>query len=283
MTKAAVARHYAQAVFEIGEERGTVDRWLEDLRLIAEYFGNRRLAFVLNEPNIPFTRKELIVRDLLSGKIQPDALGLALLLVERDLVDSAPRIRDEYERRYNDYHHQDVAEVVTAMPLDADLRERVRADLERITGKRILLRERVDPTILGGAIARVGDTLLDGSVRHRLTLLRQQIERGEGFFGGPSDGETIPPDLDRGPGGGGAPSAPGTPGGAGGAGPAGGTSGGGPGATGPSPNGAGPTSSTRTGPRAQASAHLAPVGAATGQPRASHPDRRGKRGKGRRR
>jgi F-type H+-transporting ATPase subunit delta len=281
MIKGAVARHYAQAVFEIGEEHGTVDRWREDVGLIAEYFGNRRLAFILKEPNIPFARKELVVRDLLSGKVQTDALGLALLLVERGLVDAAPRIRDEYERRYNDYYHQAVAEVVTAVPLDDDLRASVRADLERITGMRIMLRERVDPTILGGAIARVGDTLLDGSVRRKLTLLRQQMERGGGFFGGPSDGETIPPDLDRGPGGGGAPGAPSTPGGAGGAGPAGTPGGGTP--TGPTTNGTGPSASTRTGPRAQASAHLAPVGAASGQQRSAHPDRRSKRGKGRRR
>jgi F-type H+-transporting ATPase subunit delta len=213
--KGAVARRYAQAVFEIGVEQKTVDRWLEDLGVIAEYFGYRRLAFVLSEPNIPFERKKLIVQDLLGSKIQHDALGLALLLVERDIADAAPRIREEYERRYNEYHNQAVADVTTALPLDADLRASIQADLAHITGKRIILRERVDPSILGGAIARVGDTLLDGSVRRKLMLLRQEMERGGGFFG-PSDGETIPPDL-GGPNGG-TPAAP-APGGSQGSGP----------------------------------------------------------------
>ena len=73
------------------------------------------------------------------------------------------------------------------MPLDDDLREQVKADLQRVTGKRIILHEQVDPTILGGAIARVGDTLIDGSVRRKLSLLRQQILRGGGL-GGAEDG-----------------------------------------------------------------------------------------------
>ncbi len=87
MLKGAVARHYAQAVFELATEQGTIDRWHDDLKVVAEYLGNRRLAFVLKEPNIPAKRKELIVRDLLNGKVQREALNLAQLLTERGLAD----------------------------------------------------------------------------------------------------------------------------------------------------------------------------------------------------
>jgi F-type H+-transporting ATPase subunit delta len=186
--KGATARRYAEAAFEIAREQGSVDRWLEDLRVVAEYFGDHRLAFILSEPNITFDRKQQVVKDLLAGKVQQDALGLALLLVERGLVELAKRILVEYERLFNDYHNQVVAEVTTAMPLEADSRELIRRDLQEVTGKKILLQERVDPAILGGAIARVGDTLIDGSVKRRLAVLRQQILRGGGAFGGPGDG-----------------------------------------------------------------------------------------------
>ncbi len=188
MLKGATARRYAEAVFEIGVEQGTVDRWRADLSLIAEYLGDHSLVFILGEPNIPFDRKELIVKDLLAAKLQPDALGLALLLVERGLVELAKRIFAEYDQLYNDYHNQIVAEVTTALPLEAESRDLIQRDLQTITGKKILLQERVDATILGGAVARVGDTLIDGSVKRRLTLLRQQILRGGGAFGGASDG-----------------------------------------------------------------------------------------------
>ncbi|HET8906804.1 MAG TPA: ATP synthase F1 subunit delta [Ktedonobacterales bacterium] len=193
MLKGATARRYAEAVFELGVEEKSVDRWLQDLRLIAEYFGDHRLTFLLGEPNIQFNRKELVVKDLLQGKIQPEALNLALLLVERGLVELAPRVRDEFERKYNDFHNQVPANLTTAMPLDDETRARVLADLQRLTGKKVLLQEQVDPSILGGAIARVGDTLIDGSVRRRLQLLRQQMERG-GAFSTQMDGVNTSPD-----------------------------------------------------------------------------------------
>ncbi len=197
MLKGATARRYAEAVFEIGVQEEKLDRWLEDVRVLAEYYDNRRLAFVLREPKIPFDRKELVVRDLLAAKVQPEALNLALLLVERGLVDLAPAIRDQFEKLYNDYRGQAIAQVTTAVPLDDGLRASITGELQQITGKRILLEEHVDPAILGGAIARVGDMLIDGSLKRRFTLLREQIRQG-GSFGG-SDGSgavLISPDGD---------------------------------------------------------------------------------------
>ena len=189
MLKGATARRYAEAVFELGVEQNTVDRWLQDLRLIADYFSDHRLIFLLSEPNIQFPKKELIVKDLLDGKVQPGAIALALLLVERGLVELAPRIRDEFARKYDDYHHQIHANLTTAMPIDDVTRAGVVADLQRLTGKKVLLDEQVDSSILGGAIARVGDTLIDGSVRRRLQLLKQQLQRG-GMFTSQMDGMT---------------------------------------------------------------------------------------------
>lgn len=204
MSAGAVARRYAEAVFEIGVEKHDVDTWLQDLRTIAEYFGNRRLQFVLSEPNISFERKRQIVSDLLQSKVSHDALGLALLLVERGLVNQTGRILDQYTQRYNDYHNQAVATVTTAMPLDDATRDEVRRQLERQTGKKIILEEKIDPSILGGVIARVGDLLIDSSVRYRLSKLRQQIIQGGGSFGGSSDGRGPEPSGPAGGPGGGA-------------------------------------------------------------------------------
>jgi F-type H+-transporting ATPase subunit delta len=256
--KGAVARRYADAVFEIGAQQETVDRWRADLGVIAEYFGNRRLAFVLNEPKIPFTRKEQIVRDLLASKVQPEALNVALLLVERGLVDAAPAISTQFEKLYNDYRGQAVAQITTAIPLDAELRTRITAELSDITGKRILLQEKVDPSILGGAIARIGDTLIDGSLKRRFQLLRQQIAQG-GTFGGPldgADGNSMAP-------------LPG-PNGAGGTGGTGGTGGAdspnGARGDGSTPTASGPESATDTAPRPGDGPHMAPRRPGTSTP-----------------
>ena len=254
MLKGAVARRYAEAIFEISVEQQTLDRWRDDVGLIAEYFRNRQLAFILGEPNVRFERKEAIIRDLLSAKVQPDSLRFALLLAERGLVGIAPRVRDEFERLYNEYRGQAVAQVTTAMPLDDEMRARVSADLQAMTGKRILLQERVDPTILGGAIARVGDTLIDGSVRRRLMILRDQIRQGS--FGGPSDGTdgfVMPIIPDIGPSAGGTPFVV-TPTRGNGASPSN--------ESGPT-NPQGPTSATEMAPRTGDSPHLAPRSASS--------------------
>ncbi|MFI5273415.1 MAG: ATP synthase F1 subunit delta [Ktedonobacterales bacterium] len=186
MLKGATARRYAEAVFQLAKEQSAVDRWRDDLRTVAEYFANKRLLFVLSEPKIAATRKEQMVRDLLAAKVQPEALNLALLLVERGLAALGPAISQAYDQRYNDYRGIAVAQVTTAMVLDDALRQQITAELAKITGKRIELHERVDPAILGGALARVGDTLIDGSLRRRFELLRGQI--AVGTLGGPDDG-----------------------------------------------------------------------------------------------
>jgi F-type H+-transporting ATPase subunit delta len=272
--KGIIARRYAEAAFELGTEHQSLDRWLNDVRVIADYLGDRQLRFILSEPNIQFDRKEQIIRELLQDKLQKDALGLALLMVERQHVEAAKGVRDEFERLYDNYLGQAHAELTTAAPLDDDLRERVKADLQRMTGKRIILHERVDPSILGGAIARVGDTLIDGSVKRKLSLLRQQILRGGGL-GGANDG--VQPDFGTPPGGGGAPVTNGPTPDMSGAGPNGGA---------PSPGDGssanGGASSNETAPRSAGGAHLAPKSGAPSSPRVDDGRGRGRRERRRR-
>ena len=174
----AIARRYAEAVFEMGRNTNGIERWRTDIQLLAEYLRDRRLAFVLSEPNVAFSTKEAMLRDLLSDKVQPDALGLALVLVDQDQVSMVPRIVTEFERLYDEYKNQAQATIITATPLDAAETAQLAAALQKMTGKQITLTTEIDPTILGGVVARVGDTLIDGSVRRRLALLREQIING---------------------------------------------------------------------------------------------------------
>jgi F-type H+-transporting ATPase subunit delta len=178
MLKGAIARRYAEAIFDIARKQNTIDRTLEDVQGIATVFSNRKVAYLLIEPRVSAQRKETAVRQALASKVLPTSLNLALLVVERQLVEAMQNIANELEKLVLDYKNEAKAEVATATEMDEAQRNSVKQALERRTGKTILMQTKVQPEILGGVVARVGDQVIDGSVRYRLTALRQQLLRG---------------------------------------------------------------------------------------------------------
>jgi F-type H+-transporting ATPase subunit delta len=178
MLKGAIGRRYAEAIFDIAKKQNTLDRTLDDVREIARLFSHRTLAYLLNEPKIPTQRKENAIRQALASKVLPTSLNLALLVVQRELVEAMPSIARELEQLVLNYKNQAVAQVTTAMPMDQQEQNAVRQALEQRTGKTILMQTKVSPDILGGVVARVGDRVIDASVRHRLASLRRQLLTG---------------------------------------------------------------------------------------------------------
>lgn len=201
MLKGAIGRRYAGAIFDIARKQGTIDRTLEDVQGIAEVFSNRKIAYLLNEPKVPAKRKETAIRQALAPKVLPTSLNLALLVVQRELVDAMQNIANELEKLVLDYKNEAKAEVTSAAPLDEAQSNAVKQALERRTGKTIIMQTKVQPEILGGVVARVEDKVIDGSVRYRLSALRQQLLRGVAAntdtdaFVPPeiSDGNLVPP------------------------------------------------------------------------------------------
>lgn len=175
MLKGAIARRYAGAIFELARKQNTLDRTLEDVKEIARLFSIRKLAYLLREPKVPTKRKETALRQALEPRVLPTSLNLALLIVQRELVDVMPNIAAELEQLVLDYRNQAIAEVTTAQPLDEGQRTVLQQALEKRTGKSVIMHSRVDPSILGGVVARVGDQVIDGSVRFRLHALQQRL------------------------------------------------------------------------------------------------------------
>jgi F-type H+-transporting ATPase subunit delta len=175
MLKGAIARRYAGAMFDIAIKQNTLDRTLEDVQGIGQLFSKHTLAYLLREPKVPAQRKEKVLREALKDRVLPTSLNLALLVVQRGLVDLMPNIAAEFQRLVLNYKNQAVAEVTTAVPMDDQQQALVTKALEQRTGKTILLQTRVNPEILGGVVARVGDQVIDGSVQRRLQALRRQL------------------------------------------------------------------------------------------------------------
>ncbi|HET9613229.1 MAG TPA: ATP synthase F1 subunit delta [Candidatus Limnocylindrales bacterium] len=177
-TRDSAPRRYAEAAFEIGQRDDTIETWRRDLDQAADTLGEgSELLGVLANPALPLEgRREVVGR--VYGGLSEKARNLLLVLVQRGRIEQLPRIAAEF-RRLDDQRQGIVhATVTSAAPLnDTELRA-LTARLEQMTGKRVALQAGVDESLLGGLIVRVGDRLIDGSVRGRLERLRTQLASG---------------------------------------------------------------------------------------------------------
>jgi F-type H+-transporting ATPase subunit delta len=174
MGKGVSAKRHAQAVFQIALEEKQLDRWLADLEKISAVLGDADIAAVLASPRVRMDKKRDVLNRGLKG-MSPMAMNLALLLVEKNRLHLARSLAVEYRRLMNGYLGMELAEVTTAIPISAQEGESIGKGLAAISGKRVTVESSVDPAILGGFVAKLGDKLIDGSARTRLQELRKTI------------------------------------------------------------------------------------------------------------
>ena len=175
MPRSPSPRRYAQAVFQIALESGDLDSWEEDLRVVALALESRELSSLLDAPQVPAARKLDVIRSTLGDAVVPLVLNLLSILATRNLAHLVPSILDEYDRLLDAHRGIERAEVISALQLNDAERTKIAEILEGIVGKEIRLSSIVEPSILGGLIARVGDRVIDGSVRARVRQMHRNI------------------------------------------------------------------------------------------------------------
>ncbi len=168
---------YAVALFEVARAEGALETVEDELFRIARTFeANEELRSTLTDPSIPVDRRLSIVDDLLGGgRASPVTTALVSFVVAAGRSRDLPAIIDKLVERAANERQEVVAEVRTAIPIDAALSERLAAALSSATDKRVSIKAVVDPTVLGGVVARIGDTVFDGSVRHRLDQMKEAM------------------------------------------------------------------------------------------------------------
>lgn len=174
MARRAYAKRYSQAIFEIALETGELDKWQSDLPKIISIVGETTFKAFLESPKVHFDGKARLLSEQLEG-IGPFALNLVLLLVARGKLSKIDDIADEYQRLLDNYHGIEPAEVITAIPLDEKNELKLAEHLGAIVGKKVALKPEVDPTLIGGFVARVGGKLLDGSTHGKLMALKREL------------------------------------------------------------------------------------------------------------
>ena len=174
MARKAHAGRYAQAIFEIAQEKKELDRWQSDLEKIVGVVGDAELMTVLESPKLRFDDKSRLLSESLKG-IGPLALNLVHLLVTKGRLDIIADIADEYQRLLDSYHGIERAEVSTAIPLDDEDKLKLTEYLSAVVDKGVSLRAETNPGIIGGITVRVGGKLLDGSTRSMLAALKREL------------------------------------------------------------------------------------------------------------
>jgi F-type H+-transporting ATPase subunit delta len=182
MTARTAAKRYARALFDVASaERTDVAAIGEELSSVARLVaGNEPLQRAMANPAIPAPRKRAVVEQLLArSPVTPVLSKVLLLLADRDRLVLLPDLAEAYQSRLMDHQQVVRAEVTTAMPLPEDRVAALRQGLAQATGRRVELEVRVDPALVGGAIARIGGTVYDGSVTTQLEKMKQRLVRAE--------------------------------------------------------------------------------------------------------
>jgi F-type H+-transporting ATPase subunit delta len=167
---------YAQGIFEIAQAEGSLEKVENELFQFSQLFqGNEQLREKLTDQSLPVEKRQAIVEDLLGQKASPLTVNLISFLVGTGRARELPEIVARLVERAAAQRQREVAEVRSAIMLDEEQQRRLTEALEKATGKKIELKVIQDPSVLGGVLARVGDTVIDGTVRRRLDQLRESL------------------------------------------------------------------------------------------------------------
>lgn len=176
MAEKGLVEAYAHASLEVAraEKLGTT---IEDdlFRFARALEANDDLRSALTDRSLPAEQRIAIVEELMGGIAVPPSVGLVSMVVGAGRAGELPAIVDRFLELSAEERKHEVAEVRAAVPLDERVRERLARALSKATGKEVEVKVVVDPNVLGGVVARVGDTVIDGTVRHRLEQLKERL------------------------------------------------------------------------------------------------------------
>jgi F-type H+-transporting ATPase subunit delta len=171
------ARRYAEAAFQLAERDDAIEPWLRHLQAAAAALGDERIVRPLENPAVPLEQREKAISAAVKGA-PVQVRNLLLLLLRRNRLELLPRVAAEYKRLYDRREGITPAIVTSAAPLDKTEVKEITDRLRQLTDGQVELDLRVDPSLLGGVVVRLGDQLLDGSVRGRLERLRTLVATG---------------------------------------------------------------------------------------------------------
>jgi F-type H+-transporting ATPase subunit delta len=176
MTEQTKVDAFASALLEVARVSGQLSGVEDDLFRFARTFeGSDDLRMALTDPQLPIERRISVIEQLMGDKALQTSTALVSMVVATGQSAELPAIVSRFVELAASERDREVAEVRSAIPLDDAQVARLAEALGKATGKTIEVKVIVDPTVLGGIVARVGDTVIDGTVRHRIDEMKEQL------------------------------------------------------------------------------------------------------------
>jgi F-type H+-transporting ATPase subunit delta len=172
------ARRYAEAAFEVALRDDTVEAWRSELEMAGSIASDEQVGRMLANPAVALETRTEMADSIFGVVVSRPVLNLIGLMIRRGRIEQLPKVATEFNRLDNARQGITVATATSAAPLSPAEIEALTERLETFTGGRVELDVQVDPSLLGGLVVRVGDRLIDGSVRGRLERLRNQLVSG---------------------------------------------------------------------------------------------------------
>jgi F-type H+-transporting ATPase subunit delta len=174
----ASAARYARALLDVAIKENTdLDRVAQDLADFAALLsGNADLRGALTNPVVPAAAKQRVVSELVTRQgLKSPVSKLLVMLAERDRMSLLPDLVDVYRERLMDHQGVLRAEVTAATEISNERAEQLQQRLSQATGRKVTMTTKVDPSLIGGSVARIGSTIYDGSVATQLAKMRGKL------------------------------------------------------------------------------------------------------------
>ncbi len=175
--RATIARPYAKAAFEYAQAANTLAEWSQGLKVAAEVVTDARVAALLNNPRWTPASLAEFIGGIAGARLDPAMQNFVAVLAENRRLPLLPEIASHYEVLRAQIENTVDVEVISAVPLDAAQADKLRQALDKRLKRRVRMHNRVDAALLGGAVIRAGDLVIDGSLKGRLERLGTELAR----------------------------------------------------------------------------------------------------------
>lgn len=173
--KSTVARPYAQAVFELANSQGKLAEWSQMLAAVAQVVGHEKVNELISDTNVQKEVAADLVIDIAGETLSAEGKNFVRVLSDNRRLALLPAILDQYEMLRAEVENTVEAEMLTAKDVPADVQKAIVGALEKRLGRKVTLSVRIDEGILGGAVVRAGDLVIDGSAAGRLQGLTNSL------------------------------------------------------------------------------------------------------------